>query len=92
MASSVSSERAFSAAGITISKRRGSLKCDIVEALQCLKSLINSDLIFRERDVTVDWEFENEVVDWEFENEVVDGDDDPEWVDMDAESDDEAVN
>ncbi|KAJ3527051.1 hypothetical protein NMY22_g9922 [Coprinellus aureogranulatus] len=60
MASSVSSERAFSAAGITISKRRGSLKGDIVEALQVLKSLINSNLIFREPDPTAAWEFENE--------------------------------
>ncbi|KAJ3495089.1 hypothetical protein NMY22_g19981 [Coprinellus aureogranulatus] len=33
MALSVSSERAFSAAGITISKRRNALKADIVEAL-----------------------------------------------------------
>ncbi|KAJ8503453.1 hypothetical protein ONZ45_g10852 [Pleurotus djamor] len=37
MASSVSSERAFSAAGITLSKRRNRLKADIVEALQFLK-------------------------------------------------------
>lgn len=48
MASSVSSERAFSAAGITISKRRNKLKGDIVEALQCLKCMYNNDLIFRE--------------------------------------------
>jgi len=48
MASSVSSERAFSAAGITISKRRNRLKGDIVEALQCLKCLYRRDLIFRE--------------------------------------------
>jgi hypothetical protein len=39
MASSVSSERAFSSAGITISKRRNRLDGDIVEALQCLKAL-----------------------------------------------------
>ena len=46
MASSVASERAFSAAGITISKRRNRLDADIVEALQCLKSLIpQQDLI-----------------------------------------------
>ncbi len=37
MASSVSSERAFSAAGMTITKRRNRLKADIVEALQFLK-------------------------------------------------------
>jgi hypothetical protein len=46
MASSVSSERAFSAAGITISKRRSRLKADIVEALQFLKCLYRRDLIF----------------------------------------------
>jgi hypothetical protein len=48
MASSVSSERAFSSAGITISKRRNRLKKDIVEALQCLKCMYHNDLIFRE--------------------------------------------
>ena len=48
MASSVSSESAFSAAGITISKRRNRLEGDIVEALQCLKSLIHQDLLFRD--------------------------------------------
>ncbi|KAJ8496334.1 hypothetical protein ONZ45_g12488 [Pleurotus djamor] len=37
MASSVSSERAFSAAGMTITKHRNRLKADIVEALQFLK-------------------------------------------------------
>jgi hypothetical protein len=47
MASSVSSERAFSSAGITISKRRNRLKGDIVEALQCLKCMIHKNLIFR---------------------------------------------
>ncbi|KAJ7923871.1 ribonuclease H-like domain-containing protein [Mycena leptocephala] len=48
MASSVSSERAFSSAGITISKRRNRLKGNIVEALQCLKCFIRKDLLFRE--------------------------------------------
>ena len=48
MASSVSSERAFSSASITISKRRNRLKGIIVEALQCLKCLYHNDLIFRE--------------------------------------------
>ena len=47
MASSVSSERAFSSAGITISKHRNRLKGDIVEALQCLKCMIHKNLIFR---------------------------------------------
>src|ERR1700761_3419404 len=40
MASSVSSERAFSSAGITICKQRHRLDADIVESTQCLKSLI----------------------------------------------------
>jgi len=48
MASSVSSERAFSSAGITISKRRSRLKGDIVEALQCMKCIYHNDLLFRE--------------------------------------------
>lgn len=48
MSSSVSSERAFSHGGITISKRRSRLKGDIVEALQCVKCAIRNDLLFRE--------------------------------------------
>ena len=48
MASSVSSERAFSQGGITISKRRNRLKGDIVEALQCVKCAIRHDLLFHE--------------------------------------------
>ena len=48
MATSVSSERAFSAAGITISKRRNRLGADIVEALQVLKCFFRRDLLFRE--------------------------------------------
>jgi hAT family C-terminal dimerisation region len=47
MASSVASERAFSSAGITICKRRNRLDGDIVEALQCLKSLIHQDMMIR---------------------------------------------
>ena len=48
MASSVSSERAFSQGGITISKCRNRLKGDIVEALQCVKCALRHDLLFRE--------------------------------------------
>ena len=48
MASSVSSERAFSQEGLTISKRRSRLKGDIVEALQCVKCSIRQDLLFAE--------------------------------------------
>jgi hypothetical protein len=46
MASSVSSEQAFSSAGITISKRHSCLKGDIVEALQALKYAIHCNLLF----------------------------------------------
>jgi hypothetical protein len=48
MTSSVSSERAFSQGGITISKRRNRLKGDIVEALQCVKCTLRHNLLFRE--------------------------------------------
>jgi hypothetical protein len=48
IASSVSSERAFSVAGITISKRRNRLRGDIVKALECIKCLLHHDLLFRE--------------------------------------------
>lgn len=60
MGSSVSSERAFSSAGITISKRRSRLKGDIVEAIECLKCLIHKDLLFREVINTKDLEAELE--------------------------------
>lgn len=48
MASSVSSERAFSSAGITISKRRNRLRPDVIEALQFLKCMYRRDLLFHE--------------------------------------------
>jgi hypothetical protein len=60
MASSVSSERAFSSAGITISKQHNRLKGDIVKALQCLKLLYRNDLIFREDVTAVEEELELE--------------------------------
>ena len=63
MASSVSSERAFSAAGITIGKRRNRLKGDIVEALQCLKCLIHRKLLFRDVVVASDLEGDLETED-----------------------------
>ena len=47
MSSLVSSERAFSQGGITISKRRNHLKGNIVEALQCIKCAIRHDLLFQ---------------------------------------------
>ena len=48
MLSSVSSEHAFLQGGITISKCRNQFMGDIVEALQCIKSGIQHDLLFRE--------------------------------------------
>jgi hypothetical protein len=48
MASSVSSERAFSQGGITISKHCNRLRGDIVEALQCVKCAIHHNLLFYE--------------------------------------------
>jgi hypothetical protein len=84
MASSVSSERAFSSAGITISKRRNRLKGDIVEALQVLKCLYRKELIFREvvtvaeEEDDMDWEELEEIVDnFSWDEMVLDiGDDD----------------
>jgi hypothetical protein len=69
MASSVSSERAFSLAGITISKRRNRLKGDIVEALECIKCLLHHNLIFRPT-VTLE-QIENELEDVEVDEELV---------------------
>jgi hypothetical protein len=74
MGSSVSSERAFSSAGITITKRRNRLKGDIVEALQFLKCLLRKDLIFREPQPSSALEHELEVID---------DDGDVDWVDED---------
>ena len=48
MASSVSSERAFSSAGITIFKRCNCLDADIIEVLQGLKFFIQQDLMVRD--------------------------------------------
>jgi hypothetical protein len=48
MATSVSSERAFSAAALTITKCRNRLKGDVVEAIQVLHMMYQHDLIFRE--------------------------------------------
>ena len=45
MASSVASEWAFSSARITISKHCNCLDSDIIEVLQCLKSLLQQNLM-----------------------------------------------
>ncbi|KAG5650903.1 hypothetical protein H0H81_010591 [Sphagnurus paluster] len=63
MASSVSSECAFSAAGITISKCRNRLKGDIVEALEILKCLLHQGLVFCHVAPTSDIETELEDTD-----------------------------
>ena len=47
MATSISSECAFSSSAITITKHHNHLNGDIVEALQCFKCLIWQDLLFR---------------------------------------------
>ena len=89
MGSSVSSERAFLSAGITISKRRNQLKGDVVEALQFIKSLLQRELIYREPQPSSILELELDLPE---------DDGDPEWVDyptgwkelfIDVESDNE---
>jgi hypothetical protein len=65
MVSSVSSERAFSSAGLTISKRCNRLKGDIVEALQCLKCMYQNDLVFQ--DVVAATEEEEDLEDMDLE-------------------------
>jgi hAT family C-terminal dimerisation region len=72
MASSVSSEQSFSAAGITISKRCNQLKRDIVEALQCLKCLYHKNIIFCEvltsTEVEADMDLTEMILDNSYEN------------------------
>ncbi|PPQ84408.1 hypothetical protein CVT24_009521 [Panaeolus cyanescens] len=62
MAASVLSERAFSSAGITISKRRNRLKGDIVEAIECLKCIFHHNLLFCQivASSELEYELENE--------------------------------
>jgi hypothetical protein len=83
MASSVSSERAFSSAGITITKRRNRLKGDIVEALQFVKCAMKGDLLFRDEVVPLTEE-ELDML------EVDDGD--PTWEDVEEEGWDSLLN
>jgi len=76
MASSVSSERAFSSAGITITKRRNRLKPDIVEAVQFLKCTYRCDLLFCEEPST---QFEVESESGDVEEGVEDNTDKAGW-------------
>jgi hypothetical protein len=79
MASLVSSERAFSQGGITISKRQNRLKGDIVEALQCVKCSLQHDLIFHAPAPSSALETELQDDDDELEEDAIDqeGDEEP---------------
>ncbi|KZT38983.1 hypothetical protein SISSUDRAFT_696854 [Sistotremastrum suecicum HHB10207 ss-3] len=72
-ASSVASERAFSSAGITITKRRNRLQGDIVEALQVLKSLYRRNLMKGSDNPTLEneWQLEKNYQEAEQEEEEV---------------------
>jgi hypothetical protein len=82
MASSVSSERAFCSAGITICKRRNHLGSDIVEALQCLKSFIHQDLMVRDYVTVAEEEVEMDYIDEEPANQDKTMSEAVEWQDM----------
>ena len=69
MASSVSSKRVFSSAGITISKWRNHLDGDIFEALQCLKSFIHKDIMVRDLNTVSEEEAELNKVDEQYANQ-----------------------
>lgn len=82
MASSVSSERIFSSAGITITKRRNRLKADIAEALQVMKCAIRNDMVTREHGPQLedmDWG-DREHGDGEIEGTAEQADRKPKWV------------
>ena len=74
MSSLVSSEHAFSSAGITISKLHNHIKGDIIEALQFLKYSIRNDMVFREPAPC-------SILELELLEEVEDDNGNPEWVD-----------
>ena len=86
MASSVSSERAFSSAGITLSKRCNRLQADIVEALQFMKCLFLRDLIFWEVRTTTEEETDLKNIELNGGEEAGDGE--PSWEELLMESHD----
>ena len=92
MASSISSEWAFSVAGITISKWQNWLKGDIVEALEFLKAFYVWDLIYREPAPTADLENEMEILNDDNNSAWIDQDKPIAWnthvVDLDSSDDD----
>jgi hypothetical protein len=85
MASSVSSKRAFSSAGITICMRRNRLDSDIIEALQFLKSIIHQDLMVKDFLTVAEEETKLDYIDRQPSNQdstpiaVVDADEDISW-------------
>lgn len=79
MGSSVSSEHAFSSAGITITKCRNHLKGDIVKALQFIKCLLQKDLIYWEPLSTSALEHNIEVIDDNGDVDWVDEDEHKSW-------------
>ena len=80
MASSVSSERAFSSAGITITKWRNRLKGDIIEALQFIKCSISKNVLYQEEVIGLT------------EEEVIGVDDgDLDWEDVEEEGSDKKL-
>ena len=68
MASFVSSNWAFSSAGVTLRKRRNHLKSEIVDALKCMKAIHINSLLLREVKTASDAAKELDA------QEVVDGD------------------
>ncbi len=94
MASSVSSERAFSSASITISKRRNRLGPDLVEALQFLKCWFRHDLIFRE-DPTIASEYsvgqtkQNEENEEGWDQKLLENGDNDDEMDLEPDGDDD---
>ncbi len=72
MPTSVSSERAFSQGGITISDRRTRLRADVVEALQFLKCSLRQDLLLQGTQPAAELEAELEL-----EEDESTGDDSP---------------
>ena len=88
MASSVSSERAFSSARITISKCCNCLNSNIVDALQSFKSLPQQDLLLRiipsvaDKELRLDDKDQQHINQVGTAHEVVEGGEDCTWEDV----------
>jgi hypothetical protein len=80
MASSVSTERAFSSAGITICKWCNHQVGDIIEALQCLKSFINEDIMVRDFTTVAKEEVDLDYMDEQICHVAFPLDADPTWI------------